>query len=112
MICPQCGLEYDEGILECKDCGMALAAIAPEGPEGTDLDTLLRSSFRDPIAIGLAKCLLAEAGIPYFVMDANVAARQESGNFFGWWTIRVPHEKEAEAREILRAVEASKDAGV
>jgi hypothetical protein len=41
-------------------------------------------------------------------MDQNVAARQESGNFLGWWTVRVPMEREAEAREILQSVEDSK----
>jgi hypothetical protein len=38
-------------------------------------------------------------------MDRNVAARQESGNIFGWWTIRVPKAFEAEARAILQTVE-------
>jgi hypothetical protein len=39
-----------------------------------------------------------------------VAARQESGNFLGWWNVRVPRESEAAAREILADVESMKDA--
>ena len=70
-----------------------------------DLDVLIRTGLNDPVAIGLAGKLLEEAGIPFFTMDRNTAARQESGNFLGWWTIRVPRELEAEAREILRSIE-------
>ncbi len=64
--------------------------------------------FADPIAIGLAKSLLHGAGIPFFAMDQNVAALQESGNFLGWWSVRVPRNREAEAREILESVEKMK----
>lgn len=70
-----------------------------------DLDILIRTGLTDPIAIGLVQNLLAEAGIPFFVMDQSVAARQESGNVFGWWSFRVPRRFEAEAREILQTVE-------
>jgi hypothetical protein len=75
--------------------------------EPDNLDVLIRTCISDPIAIGLAENLLREAGIPYFRMDQNPAARQEAGNFIGWWDIRVPKEKEAEAREILRSVESA-----
>jgi len=78
-----------------------------EGIEG-DLDVLIRTGCDSPVAIGLAKSLLREAGIPFFAMDQNPAARQESGNFLGWWDVRVPREREAEAREILHSVEAQK----
>ncbi len=76
-----------------------------EEPE--NLDILIRTAISDPVAIGLAESLLREAEIPYFRMDQNTAARQEAGNFLGWWNVRVPKEKEAEAREILRSVEAA-----
>ena len=74
----------------------------------SDLDVVIRTGITNPIGIGLAESLLHEAGIPFFAMDRNVAARQESGNFLGWWNVRVPREREAEAREILRSVEQSK----
>jgi hypothetical protein len=73
-----------------------------------DLDVLIRTGITNPIAIGLAESLLQEAGIPFFAMDRNVAARQESGNFLNWWNVRVPSEREAEARDILRGVEKAK----
>jgi hypothetical protein len=80
----------------------------PEPLADANLDALIRTGMRDRIAIGLVEGMFREAGIPFFVMDQNVWARQESGNFMGWWNIRVPHEREAEAREIIRAVEAMK----
>ena len=74
----------------------------------SELNALIRTGITNPIAIGLAESLLQEAGIPFFVMDQNTAARQESGNFFGWLSVRVPSEREDEAREILRSVEQAR----
>jgi hypothetical protein len=73
-----------------------------------DLGVLIRTGCASLIAIGLAKSLLQEAGIPFFAMDQNPAARQESGNILGWWDVRVPRDREAEAREILQSVEDMK----
>ena len=72
------------------------------------VDVLIQTGINHPIAIGLAASLLEEAGIPYFVVDQNPTAQQESGNVFGWWSVRVPKQREAEAREILQSVEDSK----
>lgn len=82
--------------------------MPPEETHEAELDALIRTGITNPIAIGLAESLLQEAGIPFFVMDQNTAARQESGNFFGWLSVRVPREREAEAREILLSVEEAK----
>ncbi len=76
----------------------------PGQADERDLDILIQTTLNDPIAIALAENLLTEAGIPFFAMDRNVAARQESGNFLGWWNVRVPKEFETEARDILDAV--------
>jgi hypothetical protein len=114
MFCPQCHVEYLEGFIECADCQVPLVDRLPESadahdpPGEVDLDVLIRTGCKSPVAIGLAKCLLQEAGIPFFGMDQNPSARQESGNILGWWTVRVPREREAEAREILQSVEEMK----
>ncbi len=76
-----------------------------EQPGEIDFDVLIRTGINDPVAIGLAESLLREAEVPFFAVDRNVPARQESGNFIGWWNIRVPREFDAEACEILRCVE-------
>jgi len=82
--------------------------MSHEQADEADLDILIRTGIKDPIAMGLAESLLREAGIPFFVMDRNVAPRQESGNILNWWSVRVSSEREAEAREILRSVEEAK----
>lgn len=84
-----------------------MRCLREQAGEG-DLDVLIRTGMTERIAIGLAESLLQEAGIPFFAMDRNVAARQDSGNFLGWWNVRVPREREAEARDILRSVEETK----
>jgi len=115
MFCPQCCVEYRDGFVECADCHVPLTAQLPppetsaEGHEGEgDLDVLIRTGCWNPIAVGLARSLLQEAGVPFFVMDQTSAASQEGGNFLSWLDIRVPHDREAEAREILRSVEEMK----
>jgi len=79
--------------------------MSHEQTHESDLDILIRTGISDPIAIGLAENLLQDAGIPFFAMDRNVVARQESGNFLNWWNVRVSSDREAEAREIIRGVE-------
>jgi hypothetical protein len=76
--------------------------------EVDNFDVLIRTGITDPIAIALAESLLEEAGIPYLIMDQSIVPRQESGNYLGWWTIRVPRDQENEAREILDSIESAK----
>ena len=107
MLCPRCQTEYRPGFTECSDCHLPLIASLPESghADNGDLDVLIRTDLDSPVAVGLAKSLLEEAGIPYFAMDQNPAARQESGKFFHyWWDVRVPSNREAEAREILESI--------
>jgi hypothetical protein len=74
-------------------------------PQKTDnLDVLIHTEIANPIAIGLAETLLHEAGIPFFAVNRNAAARQQGGNILGWWDIRVPTHLETKAREILQSV--------
>jgi hypothetical protein len=113
VYCPQCRNEYNPEIVECPQCGLPLVddpqAVDSDKTQNVteseaDLDALIRTGLSDPIAVGLAKSLLEEAGIPYFDMDQNSAARQESGNWLNWWTVRVPKERHAEALEILMSI--------
>ena len=100
MFCPQCLADFPASTIECPDCHIPLAS------EG-DLNVLIKTGYRSPVAIALAKSLLQEAGIAFFAMDQNLVARQESGNVIGWWNVRVPREREAEAREILESIETT-----
>jgi tetratricopeptide (TPR) repeat protein len=106
--------EDEELSVECPDFPGPIKDSIPkpepsaDSPADADLDVLIRTGMRDPTSICLMESLLQQAGIPFFVMDQNPAARQESGNICGWWNVRVPRDREAEAREILQAVEAMK----
>jgi hypothetical protein len=108
-------------VARCSRCDVLLGdqrpeTGAPDGPstetdeqaDEVDLDVLIRTGLDHPISIALAESLLREASIPFFVMDQNVAARQESGNALGWWSVRVGRDRESEAREILQSVENMK----
>jgi hypothetical protein len=120
VFCPKCGVEYRDAVVECSDCLVPLTDRRPEPGTSTGssrevdtqageaFDALIRTGFQSPVAIGLAKSLLQEAGIPFFSMDQNQAARQESGNILGWWDVRVPQDRENEAREILQSVQEMK----
>ena len=109
MFCPQCREEYPAGSRECEDCHVPLTESLADT---IDFEVLIRTGCADPVAIGLAKSLFEEAEIPFFEMSQNLPARQESGNFIGWFDVRVPREREAEAREILQSVEAMRTAPV
>ena len=113
--CPQCGAEYRKPSARCSHCHILLVARRPEPgtpqADDLDLDVLIRTGLYHPIAIALAESLLREAGIPFFVMDQDVTARQESGNILGWWSIRVARNRESEAREILQSVESNAGGG-
>jgi hypothetical protein len=112
MICPECGAKLANGTGECRECHVEFCDDPADAETDSDycagegdLDLLIRTGLVDPVAIGLARSLLHDAEIPFFAMDQNVAARQESGNIVGFWSIRVPRDREAEVREILRSVE-------
>jgi tetratricopeptide (TPR) repeat protein len=77
----------------------------PEWPDNADLDTVIRTGLRDPVVIVEAERALRGASIPFFALDESAAVRYASGNAMGWWDVRVPHEREAEAREILKDIE-------
>jgi hypothetical protein len=70
-------------------------------PYDGNLDVLIRTGINDPVLIQLVQSLLDEAGIPFVTVEPRVIARPEGGNFFGWWAMCVPREREAETREIL-----------
>jgi hypothetical protein len=73
-----------------------------------DVDILIRTSLKSPVAICLAESLLEEAGIPFFTMDQTPAGRPDCMPSLGSWSVRVPIGREGEAREIVRTVEEIK----
>ncbi|MDD3927352.1 MAG: DUF2007 domain-containing protein [bacterium] len=85
MICPECKSEYNPGITVCADCGIPLVTGLPETslpeakppvankyidnpPAGSDYEELVTVlQTGDQGLLLLAKSLLEEAGIRYFI---------------------------------------------
>jgi hypothetical protein len=72
MICPECEVEYREGITRCSDCDVALVdELAPNAfeealtPLGTGIDAFTLGELTDR---------LEKAGVPY-VVEAGTALR-------------------------------------
>ncbi|MBZ5594511.1 MAG: DUF2007 domain-containing protein [Acidobacteriia bacterium] len=109
MYCPQCGVEYREGFTECADCHVPLlgGAPPPEPPDpfnpGLDLVVVLETN--DGIQLAMAKGLLEQAGIPFFVLGQIATLIQDVDGFLHKWVrVQVPRDREAEARGILESV--------
>jgi len=75
---------------------------------GGDFDVLIRTGLRDSVAIALVKSLFEEAEIPFVELDQSRVVQQDSGNILGFFSVRVPRERETEAREIVRSVQEVK----
>lgn len=105
MYCPQCLAEYREGFAECSDCHVPLAAGPPPDPNaGFDpsLDLVIVLETDDPVQLALAKGLLDDAGIPFFVLgDIATLVNSVDGFLHKWVRIQVPRDREAEAKQLL-----------
>lgn len=62
MICPECGLEYENGVLDCEVCQVPLME---EDAEDAEFAALVEST--DVTYFGQVTARLEEAGIPWFV---------------------------------------------
>ena len=117
MYCPECGLEYQEAVSLCSECGVALEVDPPPAPaeptaEWIDLETVLETG--DVTLLLVARSLLEAEGVPCF------ARGEQLQEFLGWGRLpsgvnlvagpvqlQVPRERSHEARQLLRAVEAA-----
>ena len=108
MYCPTCRMEYEAWVSECSDCGVALVPELPaeEAPEYVELVTVLATG--NPALIAIAKSLLDEAEIRYFVkgeglQDLFAAGRIGAGfnPIIGPVEIQVDRHDAAEAKALL-----------
>jgi hypothetical protein len=106
VYCPQCQVEYLDGFMECSDCQVPLQAGAP-APEPRDpfdpaLDLVVVLETNDLIQLALAKGLLEDADIPFFVLGQIATLVQDVDAFLHKWVkVQVPRDREVEARELL-----------
>lgn len=108
MYCPECLTEYRDGFTECSDCRVRLEPGAPPDPlAGFDpnLDLVVVLETNDRMQLALARGLLDEAGIPYYVLGQIATLIQDVDPFLKKWArLQVPRDREAEAREALEPV--------
>ncbi len=110
MYCPECGVEYREGIAQCSDCQVALlpGPPPPEPPSTFDpnLELAVVLETNNRIELTMAKGLLEQAGIPYFVLGQIATLVQDIDPFLQKWVrLQVPCDREAEAKELLESLE-------
>jgi hypothetical protein len=110
MYCPQCGVEYRDGFTECSDCRVALLAGKPPAEPASQFDPALGlvviMETNDGIHLAMAKGLLEDAGIPFFALgQITTLVTDVDGFLHKWVRVQVPRDREAEARELLEALE-------
>jgi hypothetical protein len=109
MYCPQCKVEYRDGFTECADCHVSLlsGSCPPDPPDSfdPDLELVVVLETNDSMQLAMAKGLLAQAGIPLFVLGQVATLVQGVDPFLRKWErLQVPRDREAEARELLQQV--------
>ncbi len=106
MYCPQCRVEYREGFTECADCKVPLLAGSPQpeppGPFDPSIELTVMLESNEPVQIAMAKGLLEDAGIPFFLLQGITTLVNDVTPLLGKLVqVQVPRDREAEARELL-----------
>jgi hypothetical protein len=106
VYCPQCQVEFREGFTECSDCHVPLLPGPPpaEPADAFDptIDLVVVLETTDRVQVAMAKGLLEDAGIPFFVLGQITTLVQDVDGFLRkWLRVQVPRDREAEARELL-----------
>ena len=106
MYCPQCRAEYRAGFTECADCQIPLLdGTAPPEPHtrfDPTLDLVVVLETNDSIQVAMAKGLLEEAGIPFFILGQITTLVTDVDGFLRKWVrVQVPRDREGEARDLL-----------
>jgi hypothetical protein len=111
VYCPQCRTEYREGFTECSDCRAPLLAGTPL-PQPTrfdpDLDVVEVLETNNAMQLAMAKGLLEDAGIPFFLRGQIATLIQDVDPFLHKWIrVQVPRDRAMQARELLEELEQS-----
>jgi len=108
VYCPQCQVEYRAGFTECSDCHVPLLPGPPPAepdPFNPTLDLVVVLETNDPMQLALAKGLLEEAGIPFYVLGQIATLVTDVDPFLRKWVrLQVPADREAEAKALLADV--------
>ena len=113
MFCPKCKAEYREGFTECSDCKVPLVWELPQEPKQEyiepepNLEFVTVFATGNPAVIAMAKSILEDAGIQYFVQGETMQF-VEGINPAAWPTeIKVGKDDEEEAIKLLENLDES-----
>ena len=77
----------------------------PETPSDPDLDLVVVLETNDGFALALAKDLLTEADIPYFVLNQITTLVNDVDPMLRKWVrIQVARDREVEARDVVASL--------
>jgi hypothetical protein len=103
VYCPKCGLQGSPGSVECPDCQVPLLSGA--GLPDPDLELVVVLESNEPLAFTLAKASLEEAGIPFLALNEIAQLVTDIDPMLHKWVqLKVPRDREAEAREVLAPI--------
>jgi Putative prokaryotic signal transducing protein len=108
MQCSKCRAECPDDFSECPRCG----APVLHGQPGFDplLDLVVVLETNDRIQLAMAKGLLEDAAIPFFVLGQIATLVQDIDPFLQKWVrLQVPRDREAQARDLLEAFVHAED---
>lgn len=113
--CPECRGEFRDEIIRCPDCEVDLVAewaLEKDEPEQDHSPPVTVLETADLAALGLARSLLEEAGIPHAVWNERaieVFPGSDSGSVLrdrhGDAELQVPSAFADQARQILEQLE-------
>lgn len=121
MFCPECGAEYEAGVVECADCEQPLTDQPPAEPEHPEPDLVQVLETSDPALLPVVVSLLESAGIEPIVEGDEVMGVLPVGHFGGGkWSsdgrglnvvLKVRRAQAAEAEALLADIEEGGDEG-
>jgi putative signal transducing protein len=104
MQCPNCRADCGHESARCANCGASLVIAHPDANSSFDpgLDVIVVLATNNRIQLAMAKGLMEDAGIPFFVLGQIATLVQDVDPFLQKWVrLQVPRDREAEARELL-----------
>jgi hypothetical protein len=107
MFCPECRMEYIEGVFLCPDCRAPLVAELPPGPTTEFVEHVTVFTTGNSVILAMAKSVLEGAGIRCFVKGEVLQDLFRIGTA----EIRVGKEDEERAALALRETNFSQAEG-
>ena len=107
MFCPECKMEYNEGVFLCPDCRVPLVTEMPPAPTTEYVEHVTVFTTGNSVILAMAKSVLEGAGIRCFVKGEVLQDLFRIGTA----EIRVGKEDEERAVRLLRETNFSPEEG-